>query len=233
MLQPTTAKYQKVNIPAFIGGVFPIYVCAFLLGIIIYFALPFEPRLGHILLLSIALFVLAGGLYYFEHHKTRIISGYAWGYWGFNFIFILGITAVGILYSAHYTQQQNTPFWPQAFAQKTVWLNGQLEAIKHRQNKYAVLTITNVTTYHKDRVRTWPKMVITVHEKRLNNEKVGAHIAAQVQLRPPTTSLRPSTYDWQRRSYFEGTSAVGFVMGQFYITPQQVKTVHAKLRTIR
>lgn len=196
-------------IPAFIGGYTPLTILAFLLGILGYFSLPHEPRLGELLVVSTSIGAL-GGLAVFS-------GGRAWLWYGGWCLLFLACAGLGATYGTYRTSLISPDFWPAERTQR-VWVTGEAREINLRANGFATVHLEGVTTYGHGKPETWPKMVVITHNSRAEEAMPGGLVSAQVRLRPPQAPLHPDQPDWRRNSFFEGVSATGLVMGDFYTT---------------
>lgn len=210
--------------PALVGGHAPLLVLAFVLGILIYFLLPFEPSVGEILTLSTVLGVVGGLAVVFGRHEV-----FWYGGWGVLFV---ACALLGAGYGGFRTSLVTPAFWPAENTQR-VWLSGQVTEVNPRSNGFATVHLRDVKTYENSGVNTWPKMVVITHNSRATEATPGGEVAAQAKLRPPQVPLHPSQPDWRRRSFFEQVSGTGLVMGDFYTTPPEATSLEAKLRATR
>lgn len=194
------------NLPALAGGMLPAYVLAFLLGVFGYFQLPVEPPLGQIAPVFMV-FVLLGMVALRNYWHVFLLA--MW----------LAMCVGGVGYTAWRTQNTHTPFWPEN-QQQPVWLTGKVESLNAKASGFTTVTVRNVETINRQgKVQQWPGVIVSAHNSRFEEATQGADIAAQVKLSPPAKPLHPAMYNWQRRSFFEGISATGLVMGDLYITP--------------
>ena len=216
--------HYKAPIPAFIGGYTPMLIVAFILGNLLYFTLPYEPRVGVFIGLSTG---LAGMGLWAIFFSSRTFVWY--GGWVLLAMAFLG---GGVYYSAYRTALVQPAFWPHD-TKNRVWLKGTTTEVNLRSNGFATVHLRDVESYHQQKVEAWPRMVIVTHNSRAEEAVPGSQVAAQVQLKPPQAPLHPSGYDWRRNSYFEGVSAIGLVMGDFYSTPPEATPLGETLRTIR
>ena len=200
------------NLPALAGGFLPAYILAFLLGVLLYFKLPFEPSLGHITTLSM-LFAALSLLLLFKWARGGWPSFLVGGW--------LAVLFLGAGYATWYTHALKTPIWPEAQT-GTVWLTGTLEKMNAKANGFTTATVRHIETINKGKVQHWPGVIISAHTSRFAGATTGTQITAQVRLSPPSKPLHPSMYDWQMRSYFEGISATGLVMGDLYLTEPEI-----------
>lgn len=211
--------------PAFIGGNLPLIILGFLLGILAYFAIDTEPRVGDILPLSIGGFVLGLVALWSARAKTLWATGW--------FLVFLAAAAAGFTYSTYRTSLITNSAWPDSLAAERVWLKGTVTAVNLRSNGFATVHLKDITTYHPDRLRTWPSVVLITHNSRAQKAAPGGIVTAQARLKPPSAPLHQSEYDWRQRSFFERVSATGLVMGGFYVTPPAYQSFKSKVRDVR
>ena len=211
--------------PAFIGGNLPLVILGFLLGIMVYFTLNTEPRVGDILPMSIIAFILGMIALWFAGNKTMWAA--AW------LLFFIAAVGGGAAYSAYRTALITPSPWPEQLAGERVWVKGTVSAVNLRSNGFATVELRAVTTFHPDKLRHWPSVVIITHNSRAAKAQPGGEVAAQARLKPPSAPLHPSEYDWRQKSFFEQVSATGLVMGGFYPTPPDRKDALANLRHTR
>ncbi len=211
------------NLPALAGGFLPAYILAFLVGVLIYFKLPFEPSLGHTAVLSM-LFAVMGAILLYKWAKG--------GWYAFLLCGWLAVTLLGLSYATWHTHALKTPTWP-AEQTHTVWLTGTVEKLNAKASGFTTATLRNIETINNGNVQHWPGMIISAHTSRFDDATTGTIITVQVRLSPPSTPLHPSMYDWQMRSYFEGISATGLVMGDLYVTEPTEAPWRGKLNAFR
>lgn len=221
-LRPLQAPFGQ-SLPALAGGVLPAYILAFLLGVVVYFKLPIEPSLGHILLLS-TVFVAIGGVSYIKLPQV--------GWHVLLFSLWVSVVGWGLGYATWHTSTLQTQFWPDN-QNRTVWLTGSIEKLNAKTNGFTTATLNHATTMNGESVQHWPKVILSAHTSRFKGAATGTEVAAQVRLSPPAKPLHPSMYDWQMRSYFEGVGATGLVMGDLYLTEPEALPLQSKVNTFR
>jgi len=220
-LLPSQAPFGQ-SLPALAGGFLPAYILAFLLGVVLYFKLPIEPSLGHILLLS-TVFVVTGVVGYIKH---------TYGWYILLISLWLAAVGVGLGYATWHTSTVQTQFWSESQA-RTVWVTGDIEKLNTKTTGFTTVTLKNVVTMNGESVKHWQKIIISAHTSRFKGAAMGTKVAAQARLWPPAKPLHPSMYDWQMRSYFEGVGATGLIMGDLYLTEPETPLLLNSINTFR
>lgn len=179
---------------------------AFGAGILVYFALPFEPE---------PVWVMAGvvaGVGLVLLSRRFLI--------GFLLSAALLVMALGLAAAKLQTERLQTPMIPQKTA---VTLTGILEAVSDRGRKGKRLTI-QVLAIEGLPAEQWPKRVrITTRLKtalQASQPAIGSTIKVRCVLRPLPEPVYPGGYDYARHLWFAGIGAVGFAISPLTVTPQ-------------
>ncbi len=213
----------RIEKPALSGGVFPLYILAFILGVMLYFVLPTEPRVWHIFSLSIVIAVFA----------ILVIAKDANWTWATGLTMLwISCVLLGVGYSSFKTTLIDTPFWDGG-KQQRVWVVGTAEQVNLRKSGFATVLLNKVTTYNNGNTQEWPGMIISMHNSRAKNIASGSEVSAQARLSEPSRALHPEQFSWRQKSFFDGVSATGVVMGDLYVTPSESVAWQQNIRTFR
>lgn len=195
---------------------------AMVFGMGVYFILPTEPTVTALLLMSMAGVGLMLASVWQEHSRQVTM------------VFV-GVALAAFAYAGAHTRLLQTPFWPQELAQTRVWVTGQIEAVEQGRNRYGRMVLTDVTVYGPENAPPHlGQVLISAHQSRLNPFQPGDWVSGQVRLSPPRAPLLENDIDYRLRSYAEGGSAVGLVMGDLYRTSGEKPPVwRYKIRQLR
>lgn len=179
---------------------------AMVFGMGAYFSLPFEPTVTALVLMSMTGVGLMLASVWQESLRQVV------------FVFV-GVLLLAFGYAGAHTRLLNTPFWPHKLASERIWVVGQIESVEQGRGHYGRMVLTDAQVYGTDEAPArLGHIMVSAHQSRLNQYQPGDWVAAQVKLSPPRAPLLETDIDYRLRSYAEGGSAVGLVMGDLYRT---------------
>ena len=192
---------QKINLPPLAQMLSFLIALSALGGSFIYFALPFEPSLPIVAMVSISCFLLACLCQrFYPIFLTLLLISLLAGFCG---------------WSAWVMQYKNTTFLPVEFQEKRVWVVGQISQMGTFDNR------TKVTLTH-NKIYGLPdfdaKIRVSADAKRLSVFDIGDWVALEAKLYPPRGPQFEGDFDGRRHAYIKGIGASGYVFGQIYAT---------------
>lgn len=183
------------------GTPFLLVPLCLLFGVTIYFALPIEPA-PHNIVASLVLMTL---LWLVSRDRLRPMARGALG-----IVLVLTGMAIG---QAH-TQIKATPMLGSEVATQ---LTGRVVRMERRPNGSVRYTLDVLKT-ERPVLRYAPDRVRVTARNPLEGVRAGDGLQGRAQLRPPSSPVRPGSYDFAFHNYFAGLGANGF----FYGAPEVV-----------
>ena len=178
-------------------------------GALCYFAAPEEPRFISLLAAGSALAV-----------TVMLLS--ARPFWRAIVFFGLVIVS-GALAAKVQTWRVDTAMLG---SQITTTLTGRVVTLEHQASGRVRLTLDVLAT-QRPQLRYVPKRVRASARSVPDDLRPGAIVKGVVRLMPPSGPLRPQSYDFAFKSFFDGIGANGFFMSKVNVAPEEL---HATLR---
>lgn len=185
---------------------------AFALGIIFYFALPFEPDIWPFL----TLFILSIIGFFFFRSKNNFAL-----FCLFTMFFFGGVCRIIIQ-----TDLKEAPFIHKRY--QFVTTQGIVEKIEWRHSGIR-LTLTDLKL---DKIPTneVPKRIRVSVNGQQTIPSVGDTVLLKTTLSPPSLPLYPDGYNFARSAFYEQIGAVGFAVSKLQILPKEQKSSLQNIR---
>lgn len=176
------------------GNTFLFVPVCLAIGALWYFTTQHEPDLTKLVLATAACAALAT----FFHARPTIRA----------LILGLGIVGVGVLTAKFETWRADTPMLG---AEITTMATARVVRIEHQASGRARLTLDLLAT-KRPALRYAPERVRATARSIPEKLRPGDVVEGVVRLMPPSGPVRPQSYDFSFRSYFEGVGAIGFFL---------------------
>lgn len=170
------------------------------LGIALYFALPFEPKLFQ----ATGIATLTGSLLLLLHRNR---------FWR-NLLIIMVFITGGFMAASYRAHMVKAPVIPDSWKQSYL-VTATVDHISKQAKGYRVW-LNDVSLAHIRHTQTPKRIRISVHT-RLNGATAGDHVSFKAILYPPPKPAMPGAYDFARQAYFEQIGAVGYSISSFTI----------------
>ncbi|NNE58103.1 MAG: DUF4131 domain-containing protein [Hellea sp.] len=174
---------------------FEAFVIALAIGIGIYFALPFEPRVTIVAfivgLLGVCIYIVRRRNYLFATILTLIL-----------------IVLLGLARAAWHTQSVASPIMP--MFEKTYEVEGWIRAVeKSGPRQRWVVAVTDISKLEKDK---WPKYVrVTTFDRTFI---AGDDVSFLAELSAPPGPVIPGGYDPGKRAFYRQIGGTGFMLSR-------------------
>lgn len=174
------------------GILFLLIAPALAVGVLLYLALPVEPQLWALMVLTL---VLAAACYA-ARSRPRLNVGLA-----FLLLVVIGATAARLETWRASTRMIGSDI--------TTRLSGRVIDLDHLANGRIRMTVDVIST-ERPTLRYAPQRVRVSASAVPAGIRAGSTIKGLVKLFPPSGPLRPGSYDFSFESYFDGIGANGF-----------------------
>jgi competence protein ComEC len=175
-------------------------VAFFCFGIIIYFALPTEPNI--FILIIITIFLVSSIIFYRKKNVLGLL------------ILALCIT-FGMIIAQLRTIYVISPKLIQEIKYAKIY--GRIINLTPTINGLQII-LDHIYISEFNNKNSPKKVKITIRSNNLNDLQVGDYIKLKANLKPPSKPLVPGGYNFARQSYFEQIGATGYNVSKIYVT---------------